>query len=53
MAASVTKALSHDASSGERNVTGVHGSVKGNNNSVNGAWKCKGYAQKCNRCTAS
>ena len=42
MAASVTKALSHDASSGERNVTGVHGSVMGNNNSVTGGMEMQG-----------
>ena len=34
MAGSVTEALSHDESSGGRNVTGVHWSIMGNNKSV-------------------
>ena len=36
MVGSVTEALCHDESSGGRNVTGLHGSIMGNNKSVTG-----------------
>ena len=40
-AGKLVETLNHNKSNGGRTVTGAHGSVMGNKQSVTGAWDCK------------